>query len=87
MMSEMRTTITLDAEADALVQKAMRERQLSFKRGRQRSHHSGPCSSASSGSIYQAIATGPALMNLDKASQIAGELEDEEIMRKMSQGK
>ena len=30
---------------------------------------------------------GPALMNLDKASQIAGGPEDEEIMRKMSQGK
>ena len=30
---------------------------------------------------------GPPLVNLDKATQLAGELEDEEILRKMSMGK
>ena len=30
---------------------------------------------------------GPPLVNLDKASQLAGDLEDEEIIRKMSMGK
>jgi hypothetical protein len=83
----MRTTITLTAEAEALVKNAMAERRVSFK-------------DVVNEAIVRALDTkprkivslpthdmGPSLVNLDKANQIAGELEDEEILRKMSMGK
>ena len=83
----MRTTITLDPEAAALVQKAMRDRRLSFKE-------------VVNEAIVRSLAPqqrvtidlpshdyGPPLVNLDKATQLAGQLEDEEILRKMSMGK
>ena len=84
----MRTTITLDPEAKALVEKAMREQKRSFKeivneaiiRGLAGQHAGSPVQ-------LPVHDMGKPLINLDKALQIAGELEDQEILRKMALGK
>ena len=83
----MRRTITLDDAAAALVQKAMRERRLSLNEVVNEAIIRGLAPQQRATIDLPSHSYGPALMNLDKASQIAGELEDEEIMRKMSQGR
>lgn len=83
----MRTTITLTPEADALVRRVMRERGLSFKDAvnaaileglapRRRERYTTPVRSL-----------GRPLLPLDKALQLAGDLEDEELLRKHALGK
>lgn len=87
MMHPMRTTVTLGPEAEALVKRAMAEHNESFR-------------DVVNAAIVRALAPstrrvidlpvhdlGRPLVNLDKATQLAGELEDEEILRKMSLGK
>lgn len=83
----MRTTITLDPEAEALVKKAMRDRNLSFKDAVNEGIVRGYAPAPRERVKLPTFSMGPPLVNLDKASQIAGELEDEEILRKMSMGK
>jgi hypothetical protein len=83
----MRTTITLDGEAAALVQKAMRERRLSFKEVVNEAIIRSLAPQHRATIDLPTHSYGPARINLDKATQIAGELENEEILRKMSMGK
>ena len=84
----MRTTITLDPEAEALVKKAMRERHLSFKQVVNEAIVSGLAPRESRAPVkLPTHRLGRPRVNLDKALQLAGELEDEEILRKMSMGK
>jgi len=80
----MRTTVTLDPDSDAIVRKLMRERRLTFKQ-------------ALNAAIREGVRTPPAqpvqytfpknmgipLIDLDKASHFAAQLEDEEIIRKL----
>lgn len=81
----MRTTITLDPDAAALVKKAMAERKVSFKE-------------VVNDAIVRGLTTerepyqfrtkthsmGRPRMNLDKATQVAAQLDDEEFLRKMA---
>jgi hypothetical protein len=83
----MRTTITLDPEAEALVKKAMAERKLSFKEVVNLAIKNGLAPTERPRVNLPTHRMGPPLVNLDKASQLAGDLEDEEIIRKMSMGK
>jgi hypothetical protein len=83
----MRTTITLEAETEALIKKAMDERGLSFKEVVNEAIKRGLQPSARPRVTLPSFNMGPPLVNLDKATQLAGELEDEEIVRKMSMGK
>ena len=88
MMSLMRTTITLGSEAEALVKQAMADRKLSFKERGERGHR--PWSRGRSRALrvsHPTACDGGRSVNLDKATQLAGELEDEEILRKMALGK
>jgi hypothetical protein len=83
-----RTTITLDPEAEALVKKAMRERHMSFKQVINEAIVSSLAHRESRPPIkLPTHRLGRPRVNLDKALQLAGELEDEEILRKMSMGK
>lgn len=80
--------MTLDPETEALVRQAMRERELSFKAVVNEAIRRG----LSRGDDRVAFRTrtrsmGRALLNLDKATQLAAAMEDEEILRKMSMGK
>jgi hypothetical protein len=82
-----RTTITLTAEAAALVDQAMREGRKSFKTV---VNEAIVASLSPKRPIDVDLPThrmGVPRVNLDKASQLAGELEDLEIIRKMSLGK
>ena len=83
----MRTTITLNAEAEGLVRKAMIDQKRSFKEvvneAIMRSLSQAPRRTVN----LPTHSYGPPLMNFDKATQLAGELENEEILRKMAMGK
>jgi hypothetical protein len=83
----MRTTITLTAEAAALVDQAMREGRKSFKTV---VNEAIVASLSQKQPVVVDLPThrmGVPRVNLDKATQLAGELEDLEIIRKMSLGK
>ena len=84
----MRTTITLEPEAEALVKQAMRERDASFKQVVNDAIVAGLALERPRRRVtLPTHRGGKPLVNLDKALQLASELEDEEILRKMSMGK
>jgi hypothetical protein len=84
----MRTTITLDPETAALVEKAMKERGVSFKQVVNEAITRGLVVSELPAPFRTTTRSmGKARINLDRATQVAAALEDEEILRKMSLGK
>lgn len=84
----MRTTITLTAEAESLVKRAMAERGLSFKAAVNEAIIHGLSAAGQPAEFRtQTRGMGRARVDLDRALQIAGQLQDDEIMRKMSVGK
>jgi len=88
MMQPMRTTVTLDPDTDAIVRKAMRERKLTFKQALNAVIRAGVGDAGrSSQPRFQTYRMGAPRIPLDKALQLAAELEDEEIIRKLALGK
>lgn len=83
----MRTTITLDPDVQALVDKAMRERKLTFKEAVNDALRRGLAETSDDEPYEVPTAKLGARVNLDKALQLVGELEDDEILRKMRLGK
>jgi hypothetical protein len=80
-----RTTITLTPEVEALVKKAMAERKMSFKEIVNEAIRRGLGGAATSPKVeLPTFDMGPPKISLDKATQLAAALEDEEILRKMS---
>jgi hypothetical protein len=82
----MRTTVTLEPDVEALVRKAMRERGLSFKQAVNDAIRAGlaPASDRPvTGTPTFRMGFNP-LIPLDKALRLAGELEDEELIRKLA---
>lgn len=84
----MRTTITLDPDVEALVKRAMSERGLSFKEAVNLAIRAGLGSRPRRRFRQQTHSMGfrPEIAH-DKALQLAGELENEEILRKLALGK
>ena len=84
----MRTTVTLDPDVEAKLRATMRERDISFKAALNDAVRAGLDVSASAPRPFKAK-TAPlgVRINIVKANQIAGEMEDEEILRKMEEGK
>jgi hypothetical protein len=85
----MRTTVTLDPDVEAKLKATMRERGVSFKAALNDAVRAGlDAASASAPRPFKAK-TAPlgVRINIVKANQIAGEMEDEEILRKMEEGK
>jgi hypothetical protein len=84
----MRTTVTLDPDVEARLREAMRERGISFKAAINDAIRAGLGSPARVSGPYK-MPTAPLGLdiNIDKALQIAGEMEDEEIIRKLELGK
>lgn len=86
----MRTTVTLDPDVAAKLKETARDSGISFKealnttvrRGFERSKEKAPPYRVRA----QDLGVRPGV-NLDKALQLAGELEDAEIIRKMRLGK
>lgn len=83
----MRTTITLDPDVEALVTRAMRERKLSFKAAVNDALRRGLTGDTSGEAYVSPTRDLGARVDLTKATQLAGELEDAEIIRKMRHGK
>jgi hypothetical protein len=84
----MRTTVTLDADVDALVRKAMEEWGLSFRDALNDAVRAGLVPGPARAPYrLNAQRLGRSAVPHTKALQLAAELEDEEIVRKLALGK
>ena len=84
----MRTTVTLDPDAEAIIRKLMRDRKLTFKQALNTAIRSGVGEGRrQQATSFKTYRMGRPRIPLDKALQLAAELEDEEILRKMALGK
>lgn len=84
----MRTTVTLDPDVEAKLKATMRERGVSFKAALNDAVRAGLAGEAPPQKRFRVKATPlGARFNIDKALQVAGEMEDEEILRKLDMGK
>lgn len=86
MMLHMRTTVTLDPDVQALLEKMMRERSISFKVALNDALRISLRPAPREPAQFPTFDMG-ARIDLTKALQVAGELEDQEILRKMHSGK
>jgi hypothetical protein len=85
-----RTTVTLDPDVDAELRRIARERGVSFKVALNEAVRAGVGRAPANAEPFVVEARPLGLkpgINLDKALQLAGELEDEEILRKYERGK
>lgn len=80
----MRTTITLDPDVVAMVRKLMRERGLSFKEAVNQALRAGLAGNQRPRFRTATHDMGEPAIPLDKALRLAGELEDEELLRKLA---
>jgi hypothetical protein len=80
----MRTTVTLDPDVQALLKRAMREQDRSFKEALNDVVRAGlrrPAASTKTARFVQrSFELGRPLVDLTKASALAGELEDAELV-------
>lgn len=84
----MRTTVTLDADTEAVIRRRMRERGVSFKVALNDAIREGLVKRGARPPFRTPTADlGRPAVNLDRALQLAGELEDEELVRKQRLGK
>jgi hypothetical protein len=83
----MRTTVTLDADTDTYVRTLMRERGLTFKQAVNEAIRAGAAPRRRGGRFTRAVALGPARVELTKALQLAGQLEDEALLRELHEGR
>ncbi len=81
----MRTTVTLEPDVEALVKALMRERQISFKEAVNQAIRAGLRTPGPTPVRTPTFAMGfePAV-RWDKALQLAGELEDDELVRRLA---
>ena len=81
----MRTTITLAPDTDAYVRRLMRARGLTFGQAVNEAIRAGASRGRSRDVSYtRPKSMGVAAVPLDKALRLAGQLEDEEIIRKLA---
>lgn len=84
----MRTTVTLDPDVDALLHKLMRERGLSFKEALNTAVRRALLAPRTSGGYaFPAYHLGRPKVPLERALRVAAEMENEEIVSKLSQGR
>ena len=84
----MRTTVTLEPDVEAKLKATMRERGVSFKAALNDAVRAGLDAPSPISRPFK-VRTAPlgVRINIDKALRIAGEMEDEEIIRKLEEGK
>jgi len=84
----MRTTLTIDSDVRLLLDRRMRERGLSFKEAVNGALRDGLVQREEGQGFHTPVFDlGRPRVPLDKALRLAGELEDEELLRRMSTGK
>ena len=78
----MRTTVTLDPDVEQLIRRRMRERKQSFKEALNDAIREAAFSPGKRTDFRtEAASMGEPTVSLDRALQLAGELEDEELIR------
>lgn len=83
----MRTTVTLDPDSEQIVRRRMREHDQSFKQALNDAIRCGVATGADAEPFRTEVASlGVSEVNLDRALQIAGELEDDDLIRKLRAG-
>ncbi|OBA78358.1 antitoxin [Mycobacterium sp. 1164966.3] len=83
----MRTTVTLDDDVEQLVRRRMAERQVSFKKALNDAIRDGVSGRSEPRRFVTRTADlGAPAVNLDRALQLAAELEDEELVRRQRRG-
>lgn len=83
----MRTTVTLDSDTEHLVRQRMDEQGVSFKRAINDAIREGAARRPAPRKFATRTASlGTPTVNLDHALQIAGDIEDEELVRRMRKG-
>lgn len=86
MLSNVRTTVTLDPDTETLVRRLMAEKGLSFKRALNDAIRAGAEDRIRLPFATRTKAMGAPAVNLDRALQIAAADEDEELIRRMRGG-
>lgn len=81
----MRTTVTLDADTEQIVRRRMREHGVSFKEAINEAIRAGVQDTAAPFRTETA-SMGRSSVNLDRALQVAADLEDDELVRRMRAG-
>jgi hypothetical protein len=82
-----RTTVTLDPDTEQIIRRRMAERGLSFKEALNDAIRDGSRSGGAASPFRTATASlGESTVNLDRALQIAADLEDDELVRKLRKG-
>ena len=88
MMQGVRTTVTLDPGTRLLVERAIRERGLSFKDAVNEAIRAGLGPAKPSGVAYTTPRRlGPPRVDLVKALSLAGDLEDDVLGRRLTEGR
>ncbi len=83
----MRTTVTLDPDAEALLKRAMRERGLTFKQAINEAVRAGSGVATEAGDVsFPTYDMGEAVVDITKALRLAGELEDQELTVRFARG-
>jgi hypothetical protein len=83
-----RTTVTLDPDTRLLVERAMRERGLSFKEAINEAIRAGFAPGGRDTRRYTTPRDlGPARLDLTKALGLSSELEDESLARRLAEGR
>ncbi len=84
----MRTTITLDADVEALVRLAMRERGLTFKQAVNEAIRAGATTrrTPSRAETFPVYDMGEPLVDVTKTLRLAAELEDQELAARPARG-
>lgn len=83
----MRTTVTLDDDTLALIRRRMSERGVSFKTALNDAIRDGALGKPQpAGFTTRTADLGVPTVNLDRALQLAADLEDEELLRKQRRG-
>ncbi len=84
----MRTTVSLDPDTQALVERSMAEHGLTFKQAVNDAIRAGLTPARQRAHRYTvARALGPARVDLTKALRIAADLEDDALARRMAEGR
>ena len=86
-MRVVRTTVTLDPDTAALIEQRMRERGVTFKQALNDAIRAGAMPTPTTPFRTETADLGTPSVNLDRALQVAADLEDDELIRRMRVGK
>ena len=82
----MRTTVTLDPDTEQVVRRRMREQKISFKQALNDAIRDGATGRRPTEFRTKTAAMGAPTVNLDRALQIAAELEDDALVARLRAG-